>query len=49
MHLNHISSIERGERNAGILSLLKIARGLDLPITALLDEFPPSRVRRLRL
>jgi transcriptional regulator with XRE-family HTH domain len=49
MHLNHLSSIERGERNAGVLSILKIARGLDVPVTALFDEFPPSTVRRLRL
>lgn len=49
MHLNHLSSIERGERNAGILSILKLARGLDVPITLLFDEFPPSTVRRLRL
>ena len=49
MHLNHVSSIERGERNPGVLSLLKIARALDVPITALFDEFPPSTVRRLRL
>jgi transcriptional regulator with XRE-family HTH domain len=49
MHLNHISSIERGERNPGFLSLLKLSRGLDVPITALFDEFPPSTVRRLRL
>jgi transcriptional regulator with XRE-family HTH domain len=49
MHLNHLSSIERGERNAGIRSILKIARGLDMPFTALFEEFQPSKVRRLRL
>ena len=49
MHLNHLSSIERGERNPGLLSVLKIARALDLPIASLFDEFPPSTIRRLRL
>lgn len=49
MHLNHLSSIERGERNAGVLSILKLARGLDVPVTSLFDEFPPSTVRRMRL
>ena len=49
MHLNHLSSIERGERNAGVLSILKIARGLEVPVTLLFEEFPPSIVRRLRL
>jgi transcriptional regulator with XRE-family HTH domain len=49
MHLNHVSSIERGERNLGFLSILKIARGLDVPVTALFEEFPPSTVRRMRL
>lgn len=49
MHLNHVSSIERGERNLGFLSLLKLARGLDVPATQLLDEFPPGTLRRMRL
>lgn len=49
MHLNHVSSIERGERNLGFLSFLKLARGLDVPATKLLDEFPPDVVKRLRL
>jgi len=49
MHLNHVSSIERGERNLGFLSFLKLARGLDLPATVLLEDFPPDVVRRLRL
>ena len=49
MHLNHVSSIERGERNLGLLSVLKLARGLDVPVTQLLDEFPPEVVKRLRL
>ena len=49
MHLNHVSSIERGERNLGFLSFLKLARGLDVPVTQLLEEFPADVVRRLRL
>lgn len=49
MHLNHVSSIERGERNPGLLSVLKIAKALDVAVSALFDEFPPSTVRRLRL
>jgi transcriptional regulator with XRE-family HTH domain len=49
VHLNHVSSIERGERNPGALTLLKLSRGLGVPITALFDEFPPSTVRRMRL
>jgi hypothetical protein len=48
-YLNYVSSIERGERNAGVLTLLKLTRGLDVPIGALLDEFPPSTIKRLRL
>lgn len=49
MHLNHVSSIERGERNPGVLSVLKIAKALDVPVTALFDEFPPRSLRRMRL
>lgn len=49
MHLNHVSSIERGERNLGFLSFLKLARALDVPVTQLLEEFPPDIVKRLRL
>jgi transcriptional regulator with XRE-family HTH domain len=49
VHLNEISNVERGERDARATSLLKIARGLGVPITALFDEFPPSTIRRPRL
>jgi transcriptional regulator with XRE-family HTH domain len=49
MHLNHVSSIERGERNPGLLSVLKIAKALDVPVTDLFDEFPPRELRRMRL
>lgn len=49
MHLNHVSSIERGERNLGLLSVLKLARGLDVPVSALVAEFAPDVVKRLRL
>lgn len=49
VHLNEISNVERGERDARATSLLKIARGLNVPVTALFDEFPPSTVKRLRL
>lgn len=49
MHLNHVSSIERGERNPGLLSVLKIAKALDIPVTELFDEFPPRELRRMRV
>jgi len=32
-----------------LLEFLKRSRGLDVPITALFDEFPPSTVRPTRL
>ena len=48
MHLNHVSAIERGERNLGVLSVFKIAKALDVPVTALFDEFPQSAVKRMR-
>jgi transcriptional regulator with XRE-family HTH domain len=49
MHLNHVSAIERGERNPGLLSVLKIAKALDVPVTDLFDEFPPRSLRRMRV
>jgi transcriptional regulator with XRE-family HTH domain len=48
VRLTEISNVERGEHDEPATSLLKIARGLNVPITALFDELPPSTVRRMR-
>jgi len=36
MHRNYIGSIEKGERNITVLSLAKIAQGLNIPVEHLL-------------
>jgi hypothetical protein len=37
------------QRCRPVPALLKLSRGVNVPITALFDEFPPSTVRRMRL
>jgi transcriptional regulator with XRE-family HTH domain len=50
-HLNrtYLSHVERGTAKVGLLAVLRIARALDIPITTLLSEFTPSRLKRMRL
>jgi transcriptional regulator with XRE-family HTH domain len=45
LSLSYLSQIERGERNASVLSLITIADALDIPYTNLLEPlnaFRPS-------
>lgn len=54
IHPNYESGIERGERNLGYINLVKIANGLRVPLSDLLDFekpvtpglFPPLRQPR---
>ncbi len=36
IHINYVSSVERGERNVGILNIAKIAKALKIPPHVLL-------------
>lgn len=38
LHRTYISSIERGERNASYLNLLKLAAGLGMSLSEMLDS-----------
>lgn len=37
IHRTYIGGVERGERNVGLKNVLRIARALDLPASALLE------------
>ena len=43
LHVNYISSVERGERNISICNIEKIAHALGVSMTALLDEDGPAK------
>jgi len=38
MHRAYYSAIERGERNVTLATLARVAKGLDMPIAALMAE-----------
>jgi transcriptional regulator with XRE-family HTH domain len=38
LHRTYIGSFERGERNLSLQNLVRIANGLDLPLSLLIDE-----------
>ena len=46
LHVNYISSVERGERNISICNIEKIAHALGVPMTALLDEEAPTKATK---
>lgn len=43
MHRTYLGGVERGERNVGLLNLLRIARALGVAPSDLLKNFPRSR------
>lgn len=38
LHRNYYGSVERGERNVSLLNLEKIAHGLNMPLSTLIQE-----------
>lgn len=46
VHRTYMSGIERGLRNISIESLVKIARGLEVPVGALFDWMAPAVAAR---
>lgn len=43
LHRTYLGGVERGERNLGLLNILRIARALGIPPAALLGDFSASR------
>jgi len=41
LHPTYIGGIERGERNPSLINVVKLARGLSLPVSELM-RFPPD-------
>ncbi|GBE11641.1 anaerobic benzoate catabolism transcriptional regulator [bacterium BMS3Bbin12] len=47
LHRTYIGAVERAERNISLDNIEKIARALDIPIPALLDDAEPAALRDL--
>jgi len=47
LHRTYVGGVERGERNLGLLNVIRIARALGVPVTDLLGP-PDSQSRRSR-
>jgi transcriptional regulator with XRE-family HTH domain len=43
MHRTYLGGVERGERNIGLLNVLRIARALNIAPSALVKDFSRSR------
>jgi len=50
-HLNrsYLSHVENGTANVTLLAVLRLARALDLPLSVLLADFTPAKLKRMRL
>lgn len=46
VNVGSIGHVEQGAQNPGLLNLLKIARGLEMPASKLLDGLPKSTPQR---
>jgi len=47
LHRTYIGGIERGERNVGVLNVLRIARALDIEPSVLLADFDKTMMEQL--
>ena len=47
LHPNYLSSVERGERNVSLFNIWRIASGLGLAATELMDALPVRKVKHL--
>jgi len=47
LHPNYLSSVERGERNVSLFNLWRIASGLGLATSDLMDGLPVRKVKHL--
>lgn len=45
LHRTYLGGVERGERNLGLLNILRIARALELAPADLLKDFPSKQPR----
>lgn len=49
LNRSYLSEIEQGLVAPSIVVVLRLARGLDVPVATLLAEFTPEAIKRLRL
>jgi transcriptional regulator with XRE-family HTH domain len=46
LHRTYVSSLERGERNIGILNVCSLATAPELPVSQLLEALPHAKLGR---
>lgn len=48
LHPNYVGSVERGERNLSLFNIWRLAGGLDVPVSQLVETLPARVVKRVR-
>jgi transcriptional regulator with XRE-family HTH domain len=48
LHPNYVGSVERGERNLSLFNIWRLAGGLEVSVSQLVDTLPARVVKRVR-
>ncbi|MGJ7500386.1 helix-turn-helix domain-containing protein [Variovorax sp. ZT5P49] len=48
LHPNYVGSVERGERNLSLFNIWRLAGGLDISVSQLMEPLPKRAIKRVR-